>query len=265
MSDDIKALTTARFNRFAERYVSAGQMGATPELAKLLNLAQPTPTDRVLDIATGGGHTALAFAPHCGQVVATDLARLMLEAARANILSKGAGDTMAFVGCDAESLPFASASFDIVTCRIAPHHFPDPFKFVMEAARVLKPGGRLAIQDQVTPEHERAARYLDSFERLRDPSHVRVSSQLEWRGMYLDAGLTVDHDEQARHRTTLTVWAERQDCTPTVTERLHILLAQAPAAVQTWLRPQAVGTPSATFDHVYILICGTKPAPLVDL
>ncbi len=259
MSDDVKSLTTERFNRFAERYVNAGQMGATPELQKLVVLAQPQPTDRVLDIATGGGHTALAFAPHSGHVIATDLALGMLGAARANIISKGAGEKSSFAACDAESLPFASNWFDIVTCRIAPHHFPDPFKFVMEAARVLKPGGRLAIQDQLTPEDDRAARYLDSFERLRDPSHVRVSSTLEWRGMYLDAGLTVDHDEQARHRTTLTVWAERQDCTPEVMERLHILLAQAPEAVKQWIRPDAAGTPSATFDHVYILICGTKP------
>jgi len=261
MSDDVKSLTAERFSRFAERYVNAAQLSATPELDKLVNLAHPQPTDRVLDIATGGGHTALTFAPHSGQVVATDLTLGMLEAARANIIAKGAGGNIEFLACDAESLPFASASFDIVTCRIAPHHFPDPFKFVMEAARVLKVGGRLAIQDQVTPENDRAARYLDSFERLRDPSHVRVSSRLEWRGMFLDAGLTVDHDEEARHRTTLRVWAERQDCTPAVMERLHILLARAPQVVQSWLRPEAVGTSAATFDHVYILICGTKPAP----
>jgi ubiquinone/menaquinone biosynthesis C-methylase UbiE len=259
MSDDVKSLTAERFNRFAERYVSAGQMGATPELAKLVALAQPQSTDRVLDIATGGGHTALTFAPYSGHVIATDLALGMLEAARTNIIRKGAGDNMSYLACDAEHLPFPAQSFDIVTCRIAPHHFPDPFKFVMEAARVLKSGGRLAIQDQLTPPEDRAGRYLDSFERLRDPSHVRVYNELEWRGMYLDAGLSVDHVEEARHRTTLSVWAERQDCTPAVIEHLHILLARAPQAVQAWMRPDAAGTSVATFDHVYILICGTKP------
>lgn len=259
MSDDVKSLTADRFNRFAERYVTAGQLGAAPELLKLLDLVQPKPTDVVLDIATGGGHTALTFAPHSGQVFATDLALGMLEAARANITRKGAGDNVQYVACDAEGLPFADGTFDVVTCRIATHHFPDPFRFVMEAARVLKSGGRLAIQDQLTPPDERAGRYMDSFERLRDPSHVRVYNELEWRGMYLDAGLTVDHVEEARHRTTLTVWAERQDCTPEVIERLHILLARAPKEVSAWLRPEAAGTSAATFDHVYILICGTKP------
>lgn len=259
MSEDVKSLTAERFNRFAERYVSAGQMGATPELAKLVTLAQPQPTDRVLDIATGGGHTALTFAPHSGEVIATDLALGMLEAARKNITAKSMGEKVSYLACDAERLSFPSQTFDIVTCRIAPHHFPDPFRFVMEAARVLKSGGRLAVQDQLTPTDERAARYLDSFERLRDPSHVRVYDELEWRGMYLDAGLTVDHVEHARHRTTLQVWAERQDCTPAVVERLHILLARAPEAVRAWVNPAAEGTSVATFDHVYILICGTKP------
>jgi ubiquinone/menaquinone biosynthesis C-methylase UbiE len=258
MTDDIKTLTTERFNRFAERYVSAGQLGAAPELQKLVAMAQPAPTARALDIATGGGHTALAFAPHVAHVTATDLGLGMLEAARTHLTGKGAAN-VDYLACDAECLPFASGTFDLVTCRIAPHHFPDPFRFVMEAARVLRAGGRLVVQDQLTPEHERAARYLDSFERLRDPSHVRVYSESEWRGMFLDAGLTVEHVEHARHRTTLTVWAERQDCSPDVIERLHILMAQAPEAVRQWANPQHAGTPAATFDHVYILISGQKP------
>ncbi|MCU0465636.1 MAG: methyltransferase domain-containing protein [Anaerolineae bacterium] len=256
--EETKTLTTQRFNRFAERYVSAGQLGAAPELQRLVELAKPQPTDRVLDVATGGGHTALTFAHHSGRVVATDLALGMLEAARTHLTTKGAA-AVEYLACDAEHLPFPDESFDIVACRIAQHHFPDPFKFVMEANRVLRPGGRLVMQDQMTPEDERAARYLDSFERLRDPSHVRVYSALEWRGMYLDVGMTVEHIEEARHRTTLQVWAERQDCSPEVIERLHILLAQAPEAARAWVRPDAPGSPAATFDHVYILICGTKP------
>jgi SAM-dependent methyltransferase len=221
-------------------------------------MAHPQPHERALDIATGGGHTALAFAPYVSELVVTDLAIGMLSAARAHLTDKGAHNVR-YLHCDAEHLPFPSESFDLVTCRIAPHHFPDPFRFVMEAARVLRAGGRLVVQDQLSPEDEHAARYLDSFERLRDPSHVRVYSTSEWRGMFLDAGLTVNHDEEARHRTTLRVWAERQDCPPDVIERLNILMAQAPDAVREWVRPADADTPAATFDHVYLLISGTKP------
>ncbi len=141
MTDDVKSMSTGRFNRFAERYVQAAQLGQTDEPKKLVEMAQPQPTDRVLDIATGGGHTALAFAPYVREVVAHDLALGMLHAARTYLDSKEAPAW--YVAADAEALPFTDASFDIVACRIAQHHFPDVFKFVRECARVLRPGGAL--------------------------------------------------------------------------------------------------------------------------
>jgi ubiquinone/menaquinone biosynthesis C-methylase UbiE len=49
-------------------------------------------------------------------------------------------------------MPLDDASFDLVTCRIAPHHFDDVAAFVHEAARVLKPGGMLLVQDHLMPE-----------------------------------------------------------------------------------------------------------------
>ena len=258
MTDDIKSLSTGRFNRFAERYVNAAQLGGTDEPRALVEMARVAPTDRVLDIATGGGHTALAFAPHAAAVCAHELALGMLNAARIYLDSKGA--PASYVAGDAESLPFADSSFDIVSCRIAQHHFPDVFRFMQECARVLRPGGRLVQQDQVAPDEDRAGRYLDSFERLRDPSHVRVNSEAEWRGLYLDVGLSVDEVRIARHRTSLVAWAERQDVSPESLEHLQIMMARPPDAVRAWVRPEAAGTPDAKFDHVYILISGTKPA-----
>lgn len=257
MTDDQKSMSANRFNRFAERYVQAAQLGATGEPEKLVAMARPQSSDRVLDIATGGGHTALAFAPLVREVVSHDLALGMLNAARGYLESKQAAAW--YVAADAEALPFPDASFDIITCRIAQHHFPDVFRFMRECARVLRPGGRLVQQDQVAPEQESAARYLDSFERLRDPSHFRVNSESEWRSLYLDAGLTVDAVQLARHRTHLETWAARQDVTPQEMEHLHILMAQSPDAVRAWVKPEASGTPDARFDHVYILICGHRP------
>src|SRR5690606_17358702 len=104
-----------------------------------------------------------------------------------------------------------------------------------------------------------AAHYLETFEKLRDPSHNQAFSELEWRGMYLDAGLTVDHTEIMKHRANFLAWAERQECSEYVIQRLEILLKQAPAEVSTFIEPQCVGTPDASFNHVYILIVGHKP------
>jgi SAM-dependent methyltransferase len=258
MSEDVKHHAQARFAQYAQGYVTSKSHAEGADLERLLELAQPQPDWMALDVATGGGHTALKFAPHVSRVIAADLTPTMLHAARVFITEQGISNVGYSAG-DAENLPFADFSFDLVTCRIAPHHFPDCFRFVQECARVVKPGGLLLVEDHLAPEDERAARYVDAFERLRDPSHVRGFSDYEWRGMFLDAGLAVEHAEPiVKSGSKLVPWAERQGCTPEIIERLQVMLAQAPAAVAEWVRPQCVGTPDASFDHHYLIIAGRK-------
>jgi SAM-dependent methyltransferase len=257
--NDAKAHTQQRFGQRAQTYVESPGHASGYDLERLVELAQPQAGWRVMDIATGGGHTALKLAPLVQWVAAADLTPRMLQAARTFIRGQGVYN-VAFSAGDAENLPFASGVFDLVTCRIAPHHFPDCFRFVQECGRVLKPGGRLVVEDQLVPDDERAARYIDAFERFRDPSHHRIYADHEWRGMFLDAGLTVEqveHLEKTGHK--LLFWASQQDSPPEVIERLQILLAQAPRAVAEWMRPHAVGTSDAAFDHHYIIIVGQKP------
>ena len=252
----VKKHAQARFSQFAEVYVQSERHAQGPELARMIELAQPQTDWLALDVATGGGHTARTFAPYVQQMIAADIALTMLQAARATIDAPNVVYTVS----DAENLSFRSGLFDLVACRIAPHHFPDVFRFVQECNRVLKPGGVLLVEDLSVPDDERAARYIDSFYRLRDPSHHRCYAIYEWRGMFLDAGLEVEHVETLGHILDLIPWAEQQACSPAVIERLQILLKQAPQAVAEHLRPFAVGTSDASYTQVQAIIMGRKPS-----
>jgi ubiquinone/menaquinone biosynthesis C-methylase UbiE len=257
-SDDVKAQARERFGQYAQNYVTSDIHATGADLERLLEVANPQSDWRGLDVATGGGHTALKFAPRVRHMVATDFGFTMLEAARANVLRQNVAN-MTFAAADAEALPFLDNSFDLVTCRVAIHHFPDAYRFMLEAARVLKPGGLLAVQDHMQPEDKRALDYLESFERLRDPSHHRAYSESEWRGLLLDADFIVEHVERMDRAALMIPWAERQGCTPDTIERLRIMLAQAPRAVTDWIHPRSVLSPDAGFNHVYIILTGRKP------
>lgn len=257
--ETIKNQAQSRFAQFAQGYIHSETHAQGTDLTRLVELAQPQADWLVLDIATGGGHTALNFAPHTHQVIASDLTPTMLFSTRDHLAQKEAANVL-FAGTDAENLAFRSGTFDLVTCRIAPHHFPDCFRFVQECARVLKPGGKLLIQDQLVPDDRRAARYIDAFERLRDPSHIRIGGEYEWRGMVLDAGLQVDHTESIVKSHLLMPWAQRQGCSPQIIQKLQVMLVQAPEAVKAWMRPQYTGTDHASFEYRYIILLGHKPA-----
>ena len=254
---DAKNLSQERFAKFAEGYVTSQTHAKGYDLDRLVEIAQPQADWQVLDVATGGGHTALKFAPYVGSVVATDITPQMLSAAAENIKKQGVIN-VTFEPADAEDLPFEANTFDLVTCRIAPHHFPNCAKFIRESSRVLKPGGLLVVQDHVLPEDLLSARYIDDFERLRDPSHNQAFSHRAWVEMFELAELTVTHTEEIVKRHQLLPWAERQGCSPQIVDQLVQLLVEAPLQAKEWLQTKDLGTQSASFVNHHILIAGNK-------
>lgn len=240
-----------RFGPRAEAYVTSADHDAPDELALLVAAADPQPGWLAVDVATGGGHTALAFAPAVARVVATDLTPEMLAAARR--LAADRGVPLSFAAAAAERLPFAAGSVDLVTCRIAPHHFEDPFRFVAEAARVLRVGGVLVVQDHVVPDDAAVAGWIDDFERRRDPSHRRALSEPEWRAAFAAAGLAVTSVRVIRKTHDLVVWAERQGA---AVEPLRARLLAAPPAVAAWLEPAGLDGEGGTFVNRHVIIAG---------
>jgi ubiquinone/menaquinone biosynthesis C-methylase UbiE len=230
MSDStIKHLVQEQFGAVAERYVTSAIHARGSDLARMVELARPRGDERLLDIATGGGHTALAFAPHVREVVATDLTPRMLAAAETFIREQGVAN-VSFQLADAEALPFPNASFDIVTTRIAPHHFPNPRQYVREVARVLRPGGLFVLDDNMAPEDRELDLFVNRFEQWRDPSHVRNHSVAEWTGWMQDAGLRVEHVEplQAK-RYEFANWTEQMRMPAAERDALEAWLIAAPA------------------------------------
>lgn len=204
----VKARARAVFGAHAQGYVTSASHVAGADLTRLVELAEPQHDDLALDVSTGGGHVALALAPAVARVMASDLTPAMLAAARAFITSRGVSN-VDYVVADAERLPFLDESFDLVTVRIAPHHYADVARAVREMARVLRPGGRLALVDNLAPDEEPLDALLNDWERRRDPSHVRAYTLWEWQTFIEEAGLRLTDEEVGRKEVAFAPWTER--------------------------------------------------------
>lgn len=188
--DAAQAASAAQFDRQSDRYGKSHILADTADVDEALSGLLPTPGGRALDVATGGGHTALQLARRGWKVTAGDLSPRMLENARA--LLGEAGFPLEAVLFPAEEIPFADATFEIVTVRVAPHHFSSVRSFVLEAARVLRPGGHLLVIDGSVPDGDpETEEWLHRVEKARDPSHGRFLSRSAWEGLVREAGLSV--------------------------------------------------------------------------
>jgi SAM-dependent methyltransferase len=104
---------------------------------------------RVLDVAAGNGNLTLAAARRWCEVTSTDYVSYLLEAGRAR--ARADGLTVHFQEADAENLPFADASFDVVASTFGVMFTPNQEKAASELARVCKPGGSIGLANW-TPE-----------------------------------------------------------------------------------------------------------------
>jgi SAM-dependent methyltransferase len=186
----------------AQAYRESPTHAAGEDLDLVVEWAEPGPGVTALDVATGGGHVARRLREAGAQVVTADRAPGMQPD----------------VVCRAEELPFADGAFDVVTVRIAPHHYDDVAAAVREMARVSR--DRVVIEDTVYESEE-----LERVHRLHDPTHVRTYSEKEWRGFVEAAGLRIEAVEFLEKRRPFDEWVYRTGCAEEDAQRIRERLA----------------------------------------
>src|SRR5438105_1922363 len=155
----------------------------------------------------------------------------MLEKAREFLLVQGVTNAQ-FQVADAEQLPFAAESFDRVTCRIAPHHFPNMAQAVQEVARVLKPSGLFLLIDCMAPSDPELDSFDNTVEKWRDPSHGRSCTAEEWLAFFNEAGLRVEHREFFRKTHHYDDWTLRSQLPANEKARLERFILEGSPRIQ---------------------------------
>jgi ubiquinone/menaquinone biosynthesis C-methylase UbiE len=237
MSDDLKARAQAQFGAATDGYAISDIHARGESLGVLIELVKPQRNWHMLDIATGAGHTALTFAPHVARVTATDLTEAML-AKTAELATARDIANIEIKTADAEALPFDEATFDLVTCRLAFHHFPNSRQALNEFARVLKPGGVLGFTDNITVPNKQAAGYYNAYEKLRDPSHHWVYPLVRLQAMLEKTGFKIEATQELSKEFEFHNWADRQHVSEANKEKLLEMMRHIPEALQPLFAPR---------------------------
>ena len=223
-------------------------------LDRLVELAQVQPADCVLDVATGTGHTAFAIASHVREVIATDVTPEMLSEGE-KLKAEGGITNVEFRLADAYALPFDDESFDAVTCRRAAHHFADIRRALREMRRVLRPGGRLVVDDRSVPADDFVDVTLNRLDRLHDHSHVRQYRPGEWQSMMQEAGGKTEVIESyTKHRPLSAFTSGVEPESAADIERIIAELNEAQRAALNLTEKDG----EVYLNHWYVMVVGVK-------
>ncbi|MFN4087504.1 MAG: ArsR/SmtB family transcription factor [Alphaproteobacteria bacterium] len=177
---------------------------------RLVALLPRSPIGSLLDIGTGTGRILELMAPHVDQAVGIDQSREMLNMAR-DRLGRGPLVNCSVRQADMYRLPVAGGSFDVVTIHQVLHFAEDPGRVIAEAARVLRPGGRMLIAD-FAPHDLEHLRTEHAHRRLGFADHEIAAWGAE-QGLVVGASAHL-----AGAPLTVTIWVADHPADPRRTE-----------------------------------------------
>lgn len=249
--------TAEAWSKLGDNYAASNVHKFGPSLAKLITLARPNEHDVCLDIGTGAGHTAAALAQTAKKVFGLDPSEGMRKAAQETY---GHLANLEFVPGSSEETGFPDNTFDIITARHTLHHHPSMPRTLAEIKRVLKPGGRLVIVDEITP-NENVNDWYHALEVTRDPTHFRAYYVNEWKAFIREANLTwILGDTETIYRLEVESWIERMKPSAKQAENVRQLFRDANLEAQNIFNIVYQDNSAVTFDMPMLVMLAVKSA-----
>lgn len=233
-----------QFDPRASAYLTSAVHADGPDLdhaRHLVAASLPATSVVALDAGCGAGHLGFALAPLVATVVAADPAPSMLATVQAAARERGLSHIQT-CQAQAESLPFADASFCLVASRYSAHHWRDVPAALAQMRRVVKPGGWLLMIDLLGGATPLVDTHLQAIELLRDPSHVRDYTVEEWRRMIAGAGFDLVETQSWPIRLEFASWVERMRTPAAAVAAIRRLQQGAPQEVREGLALEQDGS-----------------------
>ena len=214
-----------------------------------------------IDLACGPGTYTRPLAARVRHAIGADLTPAMVEKARAEAARDGIVN-IEFVCADIYALPLADGAAGIASCGYAFHHMTDPARALAEMARILQPGGRLAITDIIVREGCDGA-FQNQVEHVRDPSHTITQSVPNFHALIRNLGLRVVSQNLHDNWHDFDVWMGNACRAPgdPVYDETRRLMESCIGTDRSGFRPRhSDKVPSGLeFMHTVLLLIAEKP------